>query len=603
MVRFFQVLLAMCLWCAAAVPHAHAQQLLDAMLLEDPSGSMTFAQVLQAEQAGRFKPGSPNIGLSTSAYWMRFVVRAPTRGPAYPSDPSLWFDTGNRTLQEVTLYQPDGEGGWRQTATGANQPFGLRPLPTDHFVFPIALQDGADTAVLFLRVRSTAFMGIVIQPKVWQPQAYLDQMEWERTGWQVYLGMAAALASLYLLLWLYLRELDHLLYVLSLLSLVWATCSAVGGYGAAYALAWPDAPRFEQSAWVASLLVTGIFPVLFVARLIKLRQRLPRLHAAVLCLSGLNTLATSAMLLLFWLRPGTSAALQQQLFMAGLAVWQMLFPLLLGGVAHAAWRGDRMARFVLAAYVPTMLASVWTSVENVRGLPPSLSLVMWAGAFEMMVMALALAERFHFERVDTYAARQSLLHSLRVSEQELERKVLQRTLELNAEDKRTKELVYSILPMELPGKRGSSGKGQPARHVSATILFTEFEGFDALASTMPAHRMAAELQEMFAAFDAIADECGIRKVKTINDVYLAVSGLPKPCADHAQRCVRAGMKMIAYIEQRNRHHPFKWSLVVGIHSGPLATGMVGKRKYAFDIWGDTVTIASHMENSGEGAGA
>lgn len=594
--QLLRLVLVIAMGWSAAMPHAQAQQLLEPWLLEDPAGTMTFAQVLDAAQAGRFRPGSPNIGLSTSAYWMRFTVHAATRGPAYPSDPALWFDTGNRTLQEVALYQPDGDGGWLRTATGARQPFAQRPLPTDRFVFPMTPTDGVDT-VLFLRVRSTAYMGIVLQPRVWQPQAYLDQMETERTGWQLFMGIAAALGGLYLLLWLYLRDIDHLLYVLALASLVWAICSAMGGYGAAYALYWPDAPLFEQSSWVASLLAAGLFPVLFITRLAGFRQRLPRLNRALHGLMALNTLVACTILLLFWLRLDASVALQQQLFVAGWLVWQPIFPLLLGGVAMVAWQGDRMARFILVAYVPAVLASLWTSAENLRGVPPTLSLVMWGAAFEMMVMALALADRFHHERLDMFAARKSMLKNLRQSELELERKVLQRTLEMNAEDMRTKELLHDILPMELARGTAALRRMQPARPPSATVLFTEFEGYEALASTMPAHRITAELHEIFMAFDDIADECGIRKIKTIGAVYLAAAGLPKPCPDHGQRCVRAGMKMIAYIEQRNRYHPFKWALQVGIHSGPLTTGMVGKRQYAFDIWGDTVTITSRMESS------
>jgi class 3 adenylate cyclase len=511
----------------------------------------------------------------------------------------LWFDTGNRTLQEITLYQPDGRGGWRQLATGSRQPFAQRPLPTDQFVFPITLQAGADT-VLYLRVRSTSYLGIVVQPGIWRPPAYKEHMEWERTGWQIYLGMAASLAGFYLMLWLYLREIDHLLYVLSLASLVFATSSALGGYGAAYALYWPDSPRFEQSTWVGAILAAGLFPVLFITRLADLWRRLPRLNLALRWMVVVNTVVASAILLVFWLAPASSAALQQQLFIVGWLVWQPIFPVVLGGVVYVAWKGDRMARFILVAYLPAVAASVWTSVENLQGVPPTLSLLMWASAFELLVMALALADRFHCERLDTFAARQAMLHNLRLSEQELERKVMQRTLELNAEQQRTKELLYNILPVELAEELSATGRAQPARHESATVLFTDFAGFTALASTMPADRMIAELNEIFAAFDDIADECGIEKIKTIGDAYMAAAGLPKPCADHAQRCVRAGMKMIAYIEQRNRDHPFKWTLRVGIHSGPVVAGVVGKRKYAFDIWGDTVNIASRMESAGAG---
>lgn len=234
---------------------------------------------------------------------------------------------------------------------------------------------------------------------------------------------------------------------------------------------------------------------------------------------------------------------------------------------------------------------------------------------------LWLLKRFVLDRMHAAElARRAVEDRLLQSEQELEGKVEQRTRELQNEQVRTtemlhenqemlnsnqdllhknQELLYNMLPAEIADELSATGKALPARHDSVSVLFTDFSGFTQTASSMPADRMVAELNEVFAAFDDICDDCGIEKIKTIGDAYLAVSGLPKPCADHAQRCVLAGLRMAAYVQERNLDSAFKWSLRVGIHSGPVVAGVVGKRKFAFDIWGNTVNIASRMENAGE----
>ncbi len=188
---------------------------------------------------------------------------------------------------------------------------------------------------------------------------------------------------------------------------------------------------------------------------------------------------------------------------------------------------------------------------------------------------------------------------LKASYSDLENKVDERTHELKLAQDRSKHLLNNMLPSDIADELTATGTAKPARHESVSILFTDLSGFTQTAATMPADRMVFELNEMFCAFDDICDELGVEKIKTIGDAYMAAAGLPKPCADHAHRCVIAGMRMIEFIEQRNHKSPFKWSLRVGIHSGPVVTGVVGKRKYAFDIWGDTVNLASRMESSGQ----
>lgn len=239
---------------------------------------------------------------------------------------------------------------------------------------------------------------------------------------------------------------------------------------------------------------------------------------------------------------------------------------------------------------------IFTSSLTVALMVCLASLLCGAALYPVVVHLSADNERKSREVVDSQTA---LIEVLQRSERELEEKVSQRTRELQHEQIRTKELLHNILPIEIAEELSATGSARPARHESVTILFTDFSGFTQAVSAMPADRMVGELNEIFAAFDCITDECGVEKIKTIGDAYMAAAGLPKACSDHAQRCVRAGLRMVDYLENRNRTATFKWSLRVGVHSGPVVAGVVGRRKYAYDIWGDTVNIASRMESSGE----
>lgn len=116
---------------------------------------------------------------------------------------------------------------------------------------------------------------------------------------------------------------------------------------------------------------------------------------------------------------------------------------------------------------------------------------------------------------------------------------------------------------------------------------------------MPANRMVSELNEIFGEFDRIIQECGVEKIKTIGDSYMAVAGAPTQCDDHALRCTRAALGIIKYIKNRNNNATFKWSLRVGLHSGPVVAGVIGNKRITYDIWGDSVNLASRMESASE----
>lgn len=175
--------------------------------------------------------------------------------------------------------------------------------------------------------------------------------------------------------------------------------------------------------------------------------------------------------------------------------------------------------------------------------------------------------------------------------------------EITRQKERSDELLLNILPKETAEELKNTGKAIARRYNMASVMFTDFKGFTGIAETMSPEELVVELDRSFQAFDEIVQRHGLEKIKTIGDGYLCAGGIPKPNTTNPIQIVLAGLEMQRYVAkvaaEKKKKGRSSWQLRLGIHTGEIVAGVVGKVKFAYDIWGDTVNTASRMESSGE----
>ncbi|MEZ5017106.1 MAG: adenylate/guanylate cyclase domain-containing protein [Flavipsychrobacter sp.] len=200
----------------------------------------------------------------------------------------------------------------------------------------------------------------------------------------------------------------------------------------------------------------------------------------------------------------------------------------------------------------------------------------------------------------TLAQEQEKKRILENQKQQLEIEVAERTKEIVEEKKKSDDLLLNILPSEVADELKENGTTKAKHFDHVTVIFTDFVDFTKTGSRLSPEELVNELDTCFKAFDEICAKYHIEKIKTIGDAYMAVCGLPTAVADHAINTVQAALEIKAFIADRRKHSPdTSFRIRIGIHSGDVVAGIVGIKKFAYDIWGDTVNTAARMESYSE----
>ncbi len=161
--------------------------------------------------------------------------------------------------------------------------------------------------------------------------------------------------------------------------------------------------------------------------------------------------------------------------------------------------------------------------------------------------------------------------------------------------KHSEGLMRNILPPEIAARLRNGESNIADQFEDATVIFADVVGFGKITARMKAFEIVGCLNQLFSEFDQLAEDLGVEKIKTIGDNYMAVAGVPTPRTSHARTAVKFALDMVVAAARLQSRLPVPFLIRVGLHSGPVMAGVIGMRKFAYDVWGDTVNIAARIE--------
>jgi class 3 adenylate cyclase/putative methionine-R-sulfoxide reductase with GAF domain len=194
--------------------------------------------------------------------------------------------------------------------------------------------------------------------------------------------------------------------------------------------------------------------------------------------------------------------------------------------------------------------------------------------------------------------RAQLDEQLREANRLLEARIAERTQALSEATLRSERLLLNILPQSIVERLKRGDQTIAERYDEVTVLFADLVEFSRWSAQVPPEHVVEILGQVFTVFDALTERHGLEKIKTIGDAYMVVAGLPSPRPDHRELMATMALQMLEGISRLNQVLGTSLDVRIGMHSGPVVAGIIGTRKFAYDLWGDTVNVASRLESHG-----
>ncbi|RCR69512.1 adenylate/guanylate cyclase domain-containing protein [Larkinella punicea] len=566
-------------------------------LLEVRAGSVSVDELLQNPGRYRFVPTENRLIKPYDhqfGYWFRFQITNETDREVFmqfiyagTEFIRVYETVDNRilTLHKLGSLQPEPAAPFRKSIQFC--PIQARNGQTHTFY---VYMEGVYTGVLPIYALSTT--------RLIESQHYSDLF------YGIYYGFILIIIVYSLVLYIRLREQGNLRYAIWVF-FIGLLMALFRGHTSEFF--WPANPSIERySAALSS--VTGVLHILFTLTFLRLRLQAPRFYKI-----GIGIVV---LYLISFVLNVANVSLNYQLgrqidIVPVVVLLEGTFSIMAGLVTLR--KGFRPALFYIAGnlffYIGIFVFLMYTYGQLQFSFWTYESIHLGVGV-EILFFAVALTYKVNLLKKRRQEAEQEQIRLLvenkrLVSEQNamLEQKVQQRTEELQAAKQRSEELLLNILPAEVVEELKRTGRSKPRRFERVTVLFTDIVNFTSMGERLSPEELVSEIDYYYRSFDAILSQYRIEKIKTIGDAYLCAGGLPVVYPENPVEVVRAALEMRAFLlrnqheRQANGQQHFEFR--IGVHTGPVVAGIVGDRKFAYDIWGDTVNTAARMEQYGE----
>ncbi|MEI6821221.1 MAG: adenylate/guanylate cyclase domain-containing protein [Bacteroidota bacterium] len=554
---------------------------------EDKNKTLTYKQISSEQFANKYRKSEKDVlffGISDAAYWIKIRIENITKDNEWCLHlgyiQNSFIDVYDSTLKDtVPIYK-----------TGFIRPISNRPIKPTPYAFPLK-HDSLFTSVYYVKVVSNG--NIIIPIDVIKENDVWTKESKNNLWYGIYFGIIIGLFLYNLFLFIGLHDRSYFYYICGLASSL-TFFATMSGYMLEYIL--PQNPVFNEILIELALSLILMFGGLFAVSILRIKEFSKFLYISFIILIGLDACSIPIMFII-------NLRLIQEIQYVLLPI--QVFITLISGIKS--WQNKNIsAGYYIIAWIGYMVGGL-INIAMYNGILPFTEFTNHApevgSGIEAILLSLVLSKRYQIYKKEKEDAINKALDIQKEANETLEQKVTERTEQLKIEKKKSDELLLNILPEGVAEELKRTGHCQPKTFSLVTVMFTDFKDFSKISERVSAELLVSEINYCFSAFDNILQRYKVEKIKTVGDAYMCAAGLPILSYSHAIDVVNAGVEMRDFILKRKNEKQGKGEIAfdmrIGIHTGPVVAGIVGTEKFSYDIWGDTVNLASRMEQSCE----